>query len=214
MLRARVVPVVAMVLLAVLVAPAHLLGADPSASGPAASLPDVGPSPAPDATPGVTSSAGPTATQVPSGEFRQWAVAASASSQYGATGWSAQQATGSPDTAGYADDQTAWTPSSEDGTSEWLDLRYDQAVMPTAVAIHESFNPGFVTKVEGYDTARATWVTLWQGSDPTLAGAIGIFTPSLEAAQVPVDRIRVSIDTDAPGWNEIDAVELIGTALG
>jgi hypothetical protein len=147
----------------------------------------------------------------PSSGINQWAVAATASTEFGSSGWSAQQATGSPDVTSYADDQLAWTPKLQDGTTEWLDLRYEQAVVPTAVSIHESFNPGFVTKVEAFDTAAATWVTLWQGTDPTPSGDVGTFTPALATTDVAVDRIRVTIDTDVPDWNEIDAVELVGT---
>ena len=144
----------------------------------------------------------------------QWAVAATASTEYGSTGWSAQQATGSPDVTAYADDQLAWTPELEDGTIEWLDLRYEQAVVPTAVSIHESFSPGFVTKVEAFDTAAATWITLWEGADPTPTGGPGIFTPALAKIDLAVDRIRVTIDTDVPDWNQIDAVELVGAPPG
>lgn len=150
----------------------------------------------------------------PSSGFNQWAVAATASTEYGSTGWSAQQATGSPDVTSYADDQLAWTPKLQDGTTEWLDLRYEQAVVPTAVRIHELFNPGFVTKVDAFDTAASTWVTLWEGTDPTPSGVPGIFAPELVTIDLAVDRIRVTIDTDVPDWNEIDAVELVGAPPG
>ncbi len=166
------------------------------------------------AGPDVPQTAEPARSPGADGAIHQWAVAATASSVYGPSGWSAQQATGSPDVTAHADDQRAWAPVAKDGTTEWLDLRYDQAVVPTAVAIHESFNPGFVTRVEAYDTATASWITLWQGTEPTAAGAIGTFTPTLAATDVAVDRIRVTIDTNVPDWNEIDAVELVGTPPG
>ena len=126
----------------------------------------------------------------------------------------AMEDTGSPDVTIFADSQQAWAPASKDGTIEWLDLRYDQAVVPTAVSIHETAGPGSVTKVEAYDTQQATWTTLWQGTDTTPADAIGIFTPSLTGNDVAADRIRITVDTNVPDWNEIDAVELVGTPPG
>ena len=160
------------------------------------------------ASPSVAPS--PDASVAADGFIHQWAATATASSEYESDSWSSQQASGSPDTLTYGDNQTAWAPSLKDGTAEWLDLRYDQAVVPANVSIHESDGNGFVTKVEAYDAATSTWVTLWQGSDPTATGAVGTLSPPLAPTDVAVDRIRVSIDTSVPDWNEIDAVELVG----
>ncbi len=147
--------------------------------------------------------------------IHQWALTASASTEYGSgSQWAAMSAAGEPDVTEYSDNQLAWTPKSKDGTTDWLDLRYEQAVIPTGIGIHESFSPGFVTKVEAYHTADGTWVTLWEGTDPTPADALGTFSPPLKATDVAVDRIRVTIDTDIPDYNEIDAVELVGTPPG
>ena len=189
--------------------------------------PDVTPEAAAEATPETTAEPTPKATAEPTTEatpeagqstvepgvgIRQWAVAATASTNYGSgSQWAAQSATGEPDVTEYGDNQLAWVPKSKDGTIDWLDLRFDQAVIPTGVAIYESFSPGFVTKVEAYRAADAAWVTLWEGTDPTPPDALGVFTPSLEGTDVAVDRIRITIDTDIPDYNEIDAVELVGT---
>lgn len=158
--------------------------------------------------------AGGIAAQSP-GAIHQWALTASASSEYGSgSQWAAMSAAGEPDVTDYGDSQFAWVPKTKDGTSDWLDSRFDQAVIPTGVSIHESFNPGFVTRVEAYHTADAAWVTLWEGSDPTPTGDIGVFSPPLTPTDVAVDRIRITIDTDVPDYNEIDAVELVGTPPG
>jgi hypothetical protein len=168
---------------------------------------------APTATAEATPATSPSGVE-PGGAIRQWALTASASSEYGSSGqWSAQSAAGAPDVTQYSDNQKAWTPKLEDGTTDWLDLRYDQAVIPTAVRIHESFNPGFVTKVEAYHTAEGTWATLWEGRDTTLAGGPGVFEPPLDQT-IAVDRIRITVNTNVPGWNEIDAVELVGVPPG
>ena len=168
-----------------------------------------------DATPGATTEPNPGASPSgagPSGAIHQWALTASASTEYGSgTQWSAMSATGEPNVTDYGDSQLAWTPKLKDGSTEWLDLRFDHAVIPTGIGIHESFSPGFVTRVEAYHTADGTWVTLWEGTDPTPTGAIGIFSPRLTATDFATDRIRVTIDSSVPDYNEVDAVELAGT---
>ncbi len=64
--------------------------------------------------------------------------------------------------------------------------------------------------VEGYDAATSSWSTLWSGVDPTKPGVTTPFSPSLAATAGPISRIRLTIDTHVPDWNEIDAVGLIG----
>lgn len=142
-------------------------------------------------------------------EIRQWAREARASSEYSAGDWSARQATGAPDTFQNGDIRTAWAPAHKDGTTEWLELTYEQAVVPRAIGIRETFNPGFVTKVEAYNPIAGQWVVLWQGKDPTRESP-GVFSPPLSPVTFSTNRIRITIDTNVPGWNEIDAVELVG----
>jgi hypothetical protein len=162
----------------------------------------------------VMAAVGAAAAQSPA-DIHQWASTASASTEYGSGAqWAAMSAAGEPDVAAYGDSQLAWVPKLKDGTTDWLDLRFDQAVIPTGIGIHESFSPGFVTKVEAYHTAKAAWITLWEGTDPTPTGALGIFSPPLKPTDIAVDRIRVTIDTSIPDYNEIDAVELVGTPAG
>jgi hypothetical protein len=140
---------------------------------------------------------------------RQWAASATASSQYGSDTWSASQATGEPNTPDYGDHGTAWAPSVYDGGHEWLELTYESAVIPTEVAVWESSGNGFVTRVEAWDPDASTWVTLWQGEDRSPEFVVG-FAPEIERVAFATDRLRISIDTAVPGWNEVDAVMLEG----
>ena len=135
------------------------------------------------------------------GPSKQWATGATASTELNSNR-SAAQATGPPMAK-------AWVPSSKDGTSEWLDLTYAQSVVPTAVNIWESNGPGFITKVEAFDTKRGVWVKLWEGTDPT-QGAPKMFSPALSKTSLSTNRIRLTVDTNVPDWNEIAAVALIG----
>ncbi|MBI2900496.1 MAG: hypothetical protein HYY17_09940 [Planctomycetes bacterium] len=143
------------------------------------------------------------------GRLRQWASDAKASSEYSDTGWSAKQATGKPDTPTAGDNRTAWASKQPDAGAEWLELTYDRWVRPTHVRVRETFNPGAVVKVEARD-AEDRWHVLWQGDDPTRESP-GWFTASFGATKVVTRTIRVTLDSAAvEGWNEIDAVELIG----
>jgi hypothetical protein len=183
----------------------------PQATSP--TLPPAGPvtsAPAP-SSPSAT---GPTTAAVPSlppGTLTQWAISATASSQYGSDAWSAQQVTGAPDTTQYGDFVTAWAPAARDDGPAWLELTYETPVVPTEVVIWETSGNGFVTRVQAWDAATSAWVTLWEGEDGSPEFVVG-FSPDLTPQAFATDRLRIDIDTDTPGWNEVDAVALIGTA--
>jgi hypothetical protein len=173
-------------------------------------------------TPAAAPSGPPSATAAPAaslppaaspaldrGALIQWASGAVASSQYGETSWSAAQATGPTDTTVYGDQQTAWAPAVRDAGLEWLEVSFDQAVVPSEVVIHESSGNGFVTSVELWDPATQSWVLAWEGQDQSPPFVVG-FSPDLTPVDFATDRVRVTIDTAVEDWNEIDAVALIG----
>ena len=127
--------------------------------------------------------------------------------------WGPEQATGAPDTWPNAGDlQTAWASATPDGQREWLELTYDAPIRPAAVMVYETYNPGAVDRVTGYDP-NGREVELWSGADPTPAGKDkGISVIPLHP-DFDVCRIRVYLDSPkVPGWNEIDAVGLVDTA--
>ena len=176
-------------------------GVSPGASAAASLAP---PTIVPDETHGAGAVGG-------AGALRQWAVRRPRAASTARTSWSAQRATGEPDVDAYVDDTDAWTTASSDGGIEWLELTYAQAVVPTEVNIVESLGNGTVTLVEAYDAANDGWVRLWSGDDPTPA-ELATFSPPIEAISFATDRLRITIDTArVSGWNEIDAVELVGT---
>jgi hypothetical protein len=142
----------------------------------------------------------------------QWASEASASSSYndaqGDAGWSPKQATGAPDVDKYFDDQRAWAPKTPDGGIEWLDLRYPKPVHASEVRVRESMGSGAVIKVELFDEAGAAH-TIWQGVDPTKE--LNYLILKFKTTEYRVNRVKVTLATNIiPGWNEIDAVQLVG----
>lgn len=143
------------------------------------------------------------------GRLHQWAGDAKASSEYSNPGWSARQSTGKPDTMQGGDIQTAWATKRPDDGTEWLELTYREAVHPTLVRVRETYNPGAVTKVEARDTT-GRWHTLWEGKDATKACPGWLETPIARPTWT-CRVIKVTLNTAAVrGWNEIDAVELVG----
>jgi hypothetical protein len=128
--------------------------------------------------------------------------------RYPSPNWDVSQATGPPNTTGPGDIVTAWASATPDGQAEWLMLEYESSIVPKAVVIHETFNPGAVVKI----THVPRWgkeQVLWQGADPTPVGAgAGVSRIPLGTA-MKTGRIKLYIDSMAvPGWNEIDAVGL------
>lgn len=141
----------------------------------------------------------------------QWASDAFASSEYGEDSWSALQATGPQDTFEAGDQTTAWTSAEADGGEETLELFFDFQVVPTAIEIYESYNPGAVIAVDAYNIDADEWVTLWEGEAAPAEEAYRIFSPELTEADFRTNQIRLVLDTAAvPGYNEIDAVQLFG----
>ncbi len=107
------------------------------------------------------------------------------------------------------DIRTAWATKGQDDGAEWLELTYKQAVHPAGVRIRETYNPGAVVRVDARD-AKGTWHKLWEGKDPTKA-APGWFDVPIRQPTWTCRTLRITLNTSAvTGWNEIDAVELIG----
>ena len=123
--------------------------------------------------------------------------------------WGVGEATGSPNTTGFGDITTAWASQSADGQKEWLEVEFAQSVVPQAVWIYETYNPGAVTKVTRLGALGAEEV-LWEGTDPTPVGSQGGISKIPLSGGMSVSRLRIYIDSPAvPGWNEIDAVGLV-----
>ena len=146
------------------------------------------------------------------GETRQWAVSATASSEYGVTGWSAMQATGAPDTPECGDYTTAWASEGYD-TAEWIELDYDTPVLPTEINIYQTYNPNQVIQVELRDL-EGNYQTVYLGTPQDESDDCPfVLSISTEGIDWQVDGVRITINqSEFEDWNEIDAVELVGIA--
>jgi hypothetical protein len=144
----------------------------------------------------------------------QWAVAAKASSSYndaqGTAPYAPSQATGVPNVEAYTNNPSAWRPKTPDAGIEWLELTFANPVHATSVRIRESYGAGAVIKVELFDAQGAAHV-VWSGIDPTKD--LDYFTIDFPRTAYATARVKLTLATNTvPGFKQIDAVQLVGTA--
>lgn len=147
------------------------------------------------------------------GMISQWGISAEASSEFANPEWSASQAVGIPDAPGCGDYQFAWASAASDSI-EVLEVTFPRFVYPQEINIQESFNPDQVVKVEVFNADAGAYYTVLQKNP------VQIDRPCPYELQVVVEgidfktnQIRITVDQSqlGMGWNEIDAVQLIGS---
>ena len=122
--------------------------------------------------------------------------------------WSPEQATGAPDTATAGDLPTAWASMHPDAGPEWLLVEFAKPVEVSEVRIRETFNPGAISKVEAISSDNKKNL-IWEGTAQPSPAPSEMGVKPKEA--VVSNKIKIHLDTTrVQGWNEIDAVELIG----
>lgn len=143
--------------------------------------------------------------------IRQWASSAHASSEYDNPDWSAQQATGAPDTLECGDKPSAWA-SLGDVTIEWLEVRYNTPVTPTEINVYESHTPTQIVRVELLDTHGAYHEVYT--AQPKITDCPYILSIPVQRADYQAVGVKVTVDQSQLGlpWDEIDALELVGYA--
>jgi len=124
-----------------------------------------------------------------------------------APAWSALQAVGAPDSSA-GDQRTAWAPATEDGGQEWLQADFPNMVEVASVIVRENCAPGAIIRISAV-TDAGNELPLWQGDAPKVSAVSN--TPFPAAGNILANRIKIYLDTKkVPGWNEIDAVQLVG----
>ncbi len=146
-----------------------------------------------------------------SGEIRQWAVSARASSQYGNPNWAASQAVGEPNVFECGDNTSAWASFNSD-TVEWIELTFKTPVIPTEINIYQSFNPSQIVQVQMITTDGSKY-NAWEGYPELVENCPDQMTITDLNKKIKINKLRITIDQRVSGWgwNEIDAVELVGT---
>ncbi|MFZ5881526.1 MAG: hypothetical protein ACOY0R_19340 [Chloroflexota bacterium] len=143
--------------------------------------------------------------------LRQWAISATASSEYGSTSWTAMQATGAPNVDECGDNGQAWA-SFSNNTLEWIELTYATPVVPTEINIYQSYNPSQVVQVDVISPDGITY-TVWTGTPEFVEFCPDLMTITIDLdEEILAQKVVVIIDQSVlkTSWNEIDAVELVG----
>lgn len=147
----------------------------------------------------------------------QWAVSAKASSTYASStddsaGYSAWQVTGAPNVMSYSDSSESWASKESDKGIEWLEVGFAKPVYATELRIRQTNAPGAIIKVELIDDKGGKH-SIFSGVDETSypPQTITWFTAKTDKTDYLVKGAVITLATNAVGgWNEIDAVQLIG----
>ncbi len=139
----------------------------------------------------------------------QWAMGATASSSYAFPDWSPNRAAGAPEVSTCVDDPRAWASARGNGV-EWLELSYPVSVYPDVVRIHQTYGRGAISRVSLLDD-QGVGVVIWEGVD-ALDPCPGVLEVQVQITTTLVSTLRIDLDESRTGgWNQIDAVELVGS---
>ncbi len=144
--------------------------------------------------------------------LQQWAIDAVASSEYGSDDWTAQQATGQPNTSECNDLGTAWA-SRTRSNIDLLDVYYETPVHATAINIYQSYNPDQVVQVDMIDLSGEIIPAYTQEPSGITDECPYVLTIDVDQTDFLVQGVRITVDQSfLKSRNEIDAVELVGVA--
>jgi hypothetical protein len=158
----------------------------------------------------AATAAEPTLSLAGAQEVRQFAASAQADSQLGELDYAAVQVTGPPNTDSCGDFPTAWATLSPDAVGT-LTVYFGQLVTPTEIDIYQTFNPGFITQVTITDILGEVHI-VYAGVPQLTPACPSILSIPISNADFAGNVVTITLDqsTSAGGWNQIDAIELIG----
>lgn len=148
----------------------------------------------------------------------QWASDADASSSYASdiknktASWSAPQMTGKPNVEKYGDNGYAWASKVQDKGLEWVELTFPKSVYASEIRVRQNYNPGAIIKIAFYDE-KGNQDVVWDNTDKTeyVPNKIQWFIAKFDKTDYKTKKVRITLATNTvKGWNEIDAVQLIG----
>lgn len=148
-------------------------------------------------------------------EKGQWAISAKASSTYASkTGkdasWSPEQMIGEPNVKKYGDNGSAWASKEQDKGEEWVKLSFAKEVNATEVRIKETFNPGAITKIELFDNKKKSYV-VYESKASKKDASMQYLVAKFDKTPYKTKTVKITLDSPSvSGWNEIDAVQLVG----
>lgn len=143
----------------------------------------------------------------------QWAVNATAGSQYDKKQYAALQATGAPNISVAGNSPDAWCPAKKNDGTDWLEVSFAKPVHATEVRIRQNDAPGCISKIEVSEPDGTAHVW-WEGVDPYVpppTREIVWFGVRVPKTTYLVAKLKITLNlATVSGWKEIDAVQLIG----
>ncbi len=153
---------------------------------------------------------------IPSAPQPQWAASVRAvSSEWSPTSWSAFNVLGAPDVyPQHGDLAKAWASREQDAPTEFIEVGFAEPAHASALQVAQTFNPGAIAAVE-LITASGQHIQIAGAPNTFVAGSTSrIDTFSTACTSEPIVAARVTLNSAAvPGWNEIDAIGLVGCKL-
>ena len=145
----------------------------------------------------------------------QWAVSATAGSQYDKRTYSAAKAMGAPDVSVAGNSPDAWCPAGKNEGTDWLEVSFAKPVYATEVRVRQNDTVGAIAKIEAIDSAGTVHVW-WEGIDSYKASAtreIVWFAVRVPKTAYLVAKVKITLNlATVPGWKQFDAVQLVGVA--
>ncbi|MGF1507492.1 MAG: hypothetical protein GYB64_10150 [Chloroflexi bacterium] len=141
-------------------------------------------------------------------EVRQYAAAATASSQLSELEWGAVQAVGPPNVEGCQSSSNAWAGSAVQTS---ITLNFAQIVRPTGIIVHQSYNPNFIDRIVITDLYGEQHEVYNNQPGPITLCPFTLAIP-IDGADYPATTVTIfmNMSTSTQGINQIDAVELVG----
>lgn len=134
------------------------------------------------------------------------------SSQYGTSGWAANQVLGPPDVfPKHGDIPQAWASQAPDNGAEWIEVGFARPSEIAAVVIYETFNPGAIARVT-LKLEDGTIVTVPTDREVVETSPEGSVQRRFELACTQRRALAVQLELDSArvsGWNEIDAIGVV-----
>lgn len=141
-------------------------------------------------------------------EVQQYAASAWATTEGAELEQSALQATGPPNTEGCKNAPSAYA-SASPGEQAVLTLFYPQLVTPTGILIHQSFSPGYISQIVITDNYGEVHTVYEATPQPFDLCPFTLPVPIIDA-DYQANIVTIYIDQLGAGWNQIDAVQLVG----
>jgi hypothetical protein len=159
----------------------------------------------------VLTQAAPTFALLGKQEIQQFAASARASSELSQLDWGAVQVNGLPNTTECGDFRTAWA-SAQPNEAASLTVFFPELVTPTGLLIYETYNPGFIIRITFTDVYGEVH-TLYEAAPQPRPSCPFTLALAVSDADYKGNTVTIYINqaTSTGGWNQIDAVQLIGT---